>query len=767
MSLAESQISFSRGKYKLALENISNILSKFEDTHKLPIYALQAKLIRSDIYRQQERIDLCLSELDEILDDCVDTVFEVIKSEVYIRKCSLYYYLGDRITSFENLDLANSIWENVPNKDDILSAPMIEGRLRRYFGRYFEFYGNYEKARECYEKSVSIFRDFLDFVDLTLSLHALAIFYIDLGDLTRGGQLLEESLNYADELGNPYILMRTENQIGNLHHIKGDFDKSLECYDRSLEFAKENKLVIAQSYIYNYMGLVHQHKGDNDRSLEYHHKSMEISKEYNLTNNLVICYNNIGTIYLHIGELDKAWENFMISLQLGQGVVSEPNIAGTHNNIGIIYTLKGELDMAFQHHLIHLQTSEKFQLKTDMATAYVNIGQLKQIQGHYEQAKDYFQKCLKIDYEIGNAIDIAETIYNIIILEAERGNLEEATTYLEELDKLDPSSKYRLVQIRKKIAQAIVNKHSDRIVQKAKAQEALAEISKLDVIDNELSLFAKFNLCELLFNELRLTGNEMVLDEIKELLEDLLKTAQDQNSAKSLSEIYLLQSKLALIEADMPKAYHLLHDAEEIARSKGLTSLSKRISNQFDLLLNQQEQYAETNLKKISLKERIDRAGMEELLVNLINKKSDEEDLDPEKPAFFLILSTGGVTIYQKNFESQMLLKNELVGGLLTAIHNLSSDVFSAQSSTQRIRHNQFTVIIQPEDQLLFTYVFTGSSYNAMGKVEQLIHMVKDSPLIWESLNRDFPHLSSAEIGGLDLIVTDILLGTDIKPTQE
>ena len=98
------------------------------------------------------------------------------------------------------------------------------------------------------------------------------------------------------------------------------------------------------------------------------------------------------------------------------------------------------------------------------------------------------------------------------------------------------------------------------------------------------------------------------------------------------------------------------------------------------------------------------------------------------------------------------------MGGLLTAIYTMSEDVFLGEKSVQRIKHNDYTVIIKPEGDLLFSYVFTGASYNPLEKLEKIIIILSESNLIWKALTRKIPRISISEREGLDLILNDIII---------
>ena len=112
-------------------------------------------------------------------------------------------------------------------------------------------------------------------------------------------------------------------------------------------------------------------------------------------------------------------------------------------------------------------------------------------------------------------------------------------------------------------------KGSKRIIKRAEAQEIFEQMAEEEVLVHEITVDSMFNLCEMLIQELRQFGNEAVISEVKEVLEKLIKVAEDQNSFKVLVESKLLQSKVALLELDLKLAQETMQQAQQIAFERG------------------------------------------------------------------------------------------------------------------------------------------------------------------------------------------------------
>jgi tetratricopeptide (TPR) repeat protein len=115
------------------------------------------------------------------------------------------------------------------------------------------------------------------------------------------------------------------NNIGIMHHDKGDYDKALEYYNRSLAINEEIGYKYVMGYSLNNIGIVHRNKGDYDKALEYLEKSLSIQKEVGTkeieletTTYLYLNYRHLGKDYdvKKIHSLIKEAENIEFELNL-------------------------------------------------------------------------------------------------------------------------------------------------------------------------------------------------------------------------------------------------------------------------------------------------------------------------------------------------------------------------------------------------------------------------------------------------------------------
>lgn len=327
-----------------------------------------------------------------------------------------------------------------------------------------------------------------------------------------------------------------------------------------------------------------------------------------------------------MGELDDALNYYQKSLTLSKKLENKLLIASCLNNIGIIFQFKGELDQVLGFYEQSLALNKELDRKMDVALLFNNIGEIYHMKGVYEKGSNYYKKSLDLYKTLGNNLFTSLVLYNLVVIAIDYGSIEQAQTYLQQLDEINNKEKNKHISQRFRLVKAMMLRESGRVVNIAEAQKLFQEIAQEEMISLEDNVTALLNLCEILLQELRTTGNEEIQVELKEVVSHLKYVAEGNNSFIWLAKTYWLQSKIALLEFDLQQAQELLGKAEIIANEKGLLKLLNKISSEQDILLNQFNKWEKVFEHKASLSEIIELTQIEEMVERMIQKKLDSSD---------------------------------------------------------------------------------------------------------------------------------------------
>ncbi|UCE13998.1 MAG: hypothetical protein JSV04_02180 [Candidatus Heimdallarchaeota archaeon] len=193
-----------------------------------------------------------------------------------------------------------------------------------------------------------------------------------------------------------------------------------------------------------------------------------------------------------------------------------------------------------------------------------------------------------------------------------KGQLKDALDRVQSLETKIISQHYR-------VAKAMILKTSSRITQKFKAQELLQNVINEEITEHKLTVYAMFNLCELLIDELKLYGETEVLQKVKVLLTQIYDIALHQQSSQLIVQSLLLQAKFALADGDAQLADELLKQAKLKSEESGLQQFRIQITQEQEILHNEIEKWTRLINQNTPLKVRIEQARLSEYVTKAIS----------------------------------------------------------------------------------------------------------------------------------------------------
>jgi tetratricopeptide (TPR) repeat protein len=222
-------------------------------------------------------------------------------------------------------------------------------------------------------------------------------------------------------------LARCYEALGGVANEKGDYDTSLQWYEKSLKInmkaVERPRPDIASNY--NSIGEVYRKKGDSKKAFEYYQQGVKLLEDNPGDKGLAklaVCYNNIGIHYQEEKLYKEALAYYTKALEIRKKHFSsdETSLGMSFNNMGNAYYLLN----LYEDALFHYQEALKIYKRTlppqhpKFASTYNNIGAIYDDQKQPNDALAYYTDALKIYRNIypsthPNVIKIEENIARI------------------------------------------------------------------------------------------------------------------------------------------------------------------------------------------------------------------------------------------------------------------------------------------------------------------------------------------------------------------
>lgn len=285
------------------------------------------------------------------------------------------------------------------------------GRQKNIFhraGKYFEDGSNFDSlyiAKTYFEQA----RSWEKFAKISLG---LSNYYRLVGSLTKAETTLDEVL--LKDIS-PLQNVQANNQLGTLYIMKGAWKVALIHLKNTLA---NSQLLVAERVlgaereegeIRNNLGFIYKAKGDSEKALEQYDKSLKISQRIGNKEGEGTTLNNISQIYKNRGEHEIALKYLYDSLTISQERDDKYCEGAALHNIGNIYFIQEKYCLCMIYFLRSLSCTILVGDKRGEATILTSLGNLYIIKNDWNNAMKYLEESLVIQQKIGNVLGIAAT----------------------------------------------------------------------------------------------------------------------------------------------------------------------------------------------------------------------------------------------------------------------------------------------------------------------------------------------------------------------
>ena len=437
-----------------------------------------------------------------------------------------------------------------------------------------------------------------------------------------------------------------------------------------------------------------------------------------------------------------------------------PRILG---NLGFTYLMKGELKKSLEtsKKCLKLLKGSSVIIKIIELWSLRNIGEAYYQQGNLDLAIDYYEKSMTI-MEQENLYNYINTYDSLIQAFLEKGSPKRANEclYLFQLN-LEKSKNMEDVSYYK-LSQARILKSSTRTRDRAKAESILRDLIEGEKVSNygihEEFFPGLILLCELYFEELKLTNDITIIEDIQPLVERIIKAAILWNSFSVHVHALLLQGVINLLQMNMEDARRYLTQAQKIANENGLQRLAKAISYEHDKMLEQINKLENLGNAGAPVSEILDLASIDDIIDGMQGKRLIKApEVPSEKSVLLLIIAEGGVLIFSYPFTKEWKSDDTLFSSFLSAFNSFSDEFFS--EDFDRAKFGQYTVLLEPIANFSVCYLFKGQTYLASQKLAKFSREIQNNISIYQTLEKFYNTNQVLELKDnpwLESLVTEI-----------
>ncbi|MFW6123595.1 MAG: CHAT domain-containing protein [Acidobacteriota bacterium] len=241
------------------------------------------------------------------------------------------------------------------------------------------------------------------------------------GDFDKSLEYYEKSLSIAQNLKSWEKELHSLEKIALMLWNKEEYEKSAQKYKAALTLAiknqnknKQNQLETLLSIHNLYIeGIKQQKSGSLQRSIESLTKAVSLSRENGFKEHELKCLRNLSNSYFDSNDLLKFKELSEQALEMAKNLNHKKEIGKCSNNLGIYHRKNKNYSQALHYIEEALFIAKGFNDQIEIANCANNIGIIYKNIGFYDKALDYLNQALEIDRELDDELYIAIDLLGI------------------------------------------------------------------------------------------------------------------------------------------------------------------------------------------------------------------------------------------------------------------------------------------------------------------------------------------------------------------
>jgi signal transduction histidine kinase len=276
-----------------------------------------------------------------------------------------------------------------------LNKPIEEGIIYQYYGNFYYYSNQLEKASDYYQRAISV---------------AKAHHNIQLVNST--------------EIRLAFILSETD-------ILKGE-----QAFIRLLHVAQKNKLIENQIEAYNGLGIVSENRLMRDKAVAYYLKGLRIAEKHNKKYFIAFLLNNLGLLKYNNKQYKEAQVDLERGLKLGLETQEWRLVGNLQNNLGLVTRELKDYPAAIRHYQATVRMTRKLGFPLGIGAAYINLADSYQSNNQFQEAAIYADSAIALFQQMQQPSYLGMALLLKGSIAVDLNDVKTAQFYVSEVDRL-------------------------------------------------------------------------------------------------------------------------------------------------------------------------------------------------------------------------------------------------------------------------------------------------------------------------------------------
>ena len=294
---------------------------------------------KSDDFTQAHKIALEYYESNDEV-PALEVFYHHLELKQYEQAFYLLNYLRESLKSVGQNSLVVELYEELLQKWRPVSQENnseIAWALT-HLGNAYDSLKQYEKAIDCHNNSLEIFKEIKEQNGEASALTHIAQAYNSLGESQRAIEYFRETLKTFQEIGERHNEAVVLGSLGSAYKSLKEYQKGIDYYQQSLAITREISDRSGEATSLNNLGNVYASLEEYEKAIDYYQQSLAIRREIGERSGEADSLNNLVGTYASLEEYEKAIDNCQQSLAIRREIGDRNGEADSLNNLGLSYS---------------------------------------------------------------------------------------------------------------------------------------------------------------------------------------------------------------------------------------------------------------------------------------------------------------------------------------------------------------------------------------------------------------------------------------------
>ena len=311
-------------------------------------------------------------------------------------------------------------------RDEKLDVARLHRKMANVF---WEDVGDSDKGKKHFDEALKILEAEPENVELARLYEELAHMHYRIGDVPQARSWAEKAFELAKKLNNNEVVANSSISLGVTLTFAGDWEKAVECHERALKIALDNRFMETASRAYNALAVALPYE-QWERSMECFEKGLELARRVGAVQLMCLIGGNLSGMYVQMGNMDKALSITEELAALSGRTGNMRGLAGSINMLGLVNLVWGEWDKSEQYLKEALGLSQKLNDHVLIANCYQDLGLLCMEKEDYSRASEFFEKAREVCEKAGAKYFQMNSSAHLVWSLIEIGEIEKANSLL-------------------------------------------------------------------------------------------------------------------------------------------------------------------------------------------------------------------------------------------------------------------------------------------------------------------------------------------------